>query len=740
MKKYHSSEIILSESGFKSRNSEVLYDDDNVHFSNIPMSGSMSKSLKALNTYVKKNIFYDESEVTEDNQNDDSAFFSKETSPNESVSKSDSDSLKSINSEKKCDSQTLSSLNRNEMIVTDDPTTLTDDYKFNKLLENNNINETSDFLITTYKKQIYDYDDEKNISTITTNCNALLTTDSVNIKNLNKVEEENTQNTKSIPFLPTEHNIINESTKSQIIETHEPDNDSKINKIVAPTAPKRTTSKGQADFRGMNYKTKIYKDVTDKPIPSQPNHNLKENRLDIEKYEFEICQNNKNKAQIPLEESKINTYSSLTLNRDKKSKQNVDFNYDVTLRPNNLISQNNNRHTIHDFKEWGNRTDIYPDVYAPIPYKSPSRRYVESDVNIHYRCPVRHDPLPLVPERELARQQAEHMKRLYREQRRNKYLQELQDMQNRRHQDNFMPSQKTIVPLNRYDEAEKIIAKALYTFNGQTTRELSFRKGDIINVRKQIDSNWYEGEVHGKVGLFPYNYVELLKGDGVQTLKKPTVIEGRARAKFDFTAQTNLELPLKKGEVVVLTRRIDHNWWEGRNGNKTGIFPDSYVTILQEPSQSKPEPQPILSTSKPVASPAAHGLLNGVDKRSMGAHRYTPQLNSPALSNAPPADIPLQGYITKSTSSLSASERGYGPPTGAGVDLNNTEPLYVDTNAEAVPYRAMYKYRPQNPDELELNEGDTVYVLEKCDDGWYVGSSQRTGRFGTFPGNYVERI
>lgn len=377
---------------------------------------------------------------------------------------------------------------------------------------------------------------------------------------------------------------------------------------------------------------------------------------------------------------------------------------------------------------------------APPRTESPSRRYVESDVNIHYRCPVRHDPLPLVPERELARQQAEHMKRLYREQRRNKYLQELQDMQNRRHQDNFMPSQKTIVPLNRYDEAEKIIAKALYTFNGQTARELSFKKGDIINVRRQIDSNWYEGEVHGKIGLFPYNYVELLKSDGVQTLKKTAVVEGKARAKFDFIAQTNLELPLKKGEVVVLTRRIDHNWWEGRNGNKTGIFPDSYVTILQEPSQNKPEPQPILTTPKPVASPAAHGLLNGVDKRSMGAHRYTPQLNSPALSNAPPADIPLQGYITKSTSSLSASERGYGPPTGAGVDLNNSEPLYVDTNAEAVPYRAMYKYRPQNPDELELNEGDTVYVLEKCDDGWYVGSSQRTGRFGTFPGNYVERI
>lgn len=55
-------------------------------------------------------------------------------------------------------------------------------------------------------------------------------------------------------------------------------------------------------------------------------------------------------------------------------------------------------------------------------------------------------------------------------------------------------------------------------------------------------------------------------------------------------------------------------------------------------------------------------------------------------------------------------------------------------------YRAIYKYRPQNSDELELQEGDTVYVLEKCDDGWFVGTSQRTGFFGTFPGNYVERI
>ena len=51
----------------------------------------------------------------------------------------------------------------------------------------------------------------------------------------------------------------------------------------------------------------------------------------------------------------------------------------------------------------------------------------------------------------------------------------------------------------------------------------------------------------------------------------------------------------------------------------------------------------------------------------------------------------------------------------------------------------MYNYKPQNDDEVELAEGDVVYVMEKCDDGWFVGTSQRTGIFGTFPGNYVSK-
>ena len=52
-------------------------------------------------------------------------------------------------------------------------------------------------------------------------------------------------------------------------------------------------------------------------------------------------------------------------------------------------------------------------------------------------------------------------------------------------------------------------------------------------------------------------------------------------------------------------------------------------------------------------------------------------------------------------------------------------------------YKSLFSYQPINADEIELMESDIVYVLEQCDDGWFVGVCERTGKFGTFPGNYV---
>jgi len=91
---------------------------------------------------------------------------------------------------------------------------------------------------------------------------------------------------------------------------------------------------------------------------------------------------------------------------------------------------------------------------------------------------------------------------------------------------NFRPSQKSPIPLNRYDDfvddlsqrsrsqdqtpEPRLVARALYNFVGQSSRELTFRRGDIIFVRRQVDKNWYEGEYNAMIGLFPSNYVEVI--------------------------------------------------------------------------------------------------------------------------------------------------------------------------------------------------------------------------------------
>lgn len=158
--------------------------------------------------------------------------------------------------------------------------------------------------------------------------------------------------------------------------------------------------------------------------------------------------------------------------------------------------------------------------------------------------------------------------------------------------------------------------------------------------------------------------------DGVKsTVRKPH--EGQARAKYNFIAQTHLELSLAKGELVVVTRRVDDNWFEGKIGGRKGIFPVSYVEILIDPSESaKPSPQ-----AKPVASPAAHSLLlNGSlgGKESMGSHNYVPPFHNTESTPSYHAK-PVQMTGSGTYGSLSRSKNPL------------SQALHIETQSDPVP-------------------------------------------------------
>lgn len=57
----------------------------------------------------------------------------------------------------------------------------------------------------------------------------------------------------------------------------------------------------------------------------------------------------------------------------------------------------------------------------------------------------------------------------------------------------------------------QIAVKAKFTFNQNNEDELSFSKGDVIYVTRVEEGGWWEGNLNGKTGWFPSNYVKEIK-------------------------------------------------------------------------------------------------------------------------------------------------------------------------------------------------------------------------------------
>ncbi|KAL1281941.1 hypothetical protein QQF64_000744 [Cirrhinus molitorella] len=62
------------------------------------------------------------------------------------------------------------------------------------------------------------------------------------------------------------------------------------------------------------------------------------------------------------------------------------------------------------------------------------------------------------------------------------------------------------------NSAPQVLVKARFNFQQTNEDELSFNKGDIIQVTRQEEGGWWEGSLNGKTGWFPSNYVKEIKG------------------------------------------------------------------------------------------------------------------------------------------------------------------------------------------------------------------------------------
>lgn len=389
--------------------------------------------------------------------------------------------------------------------------------------------------------------------------------------------------------------------------------------------------------------------------------------------------------------------------------------------------------------------------------------------------------------------------------------------------EHLFPANETMEIPPKREEKKMKAARAKFNFQAQSPKELTLQKGDIVYIHRQVDANWFEGEHHGRAGIFPTTYVEILPPTEKPTpIKSPTlqVLDyGEAVALFNFNADLPVELSFRKGEVISVTRRVDDQWLEGRisGTSRTGIFPASYVQVNKMPRTKystddyspgpmspvspgpqspgrplhSPSPQSPLSPftptslspksehsplklsspvsygnsasqsrsftqspiSKEMASQWPHSTSKVASPTTQNSHwAGTHSTNQSSAARAVSPSTQSAAFVHRAGATTANTPRYTDPPQGAipsratpsSAHVNSLSHTQVQNNpastAPRQPYKAVYNYNPQNSDELELREGDIVQVMEKCDDGWFVGTSERTHAFGTFPGNYVAPV
>ncbi|CAI2352413.1 unnamed protein product [Caenorhabditis sp. 36 PRJEB53466] len=235
-------------------------------------------------------------------------------------------------------------------------------------------------------------------------------------------------------------------------------------------------------------------------------------------------------------------------------------------------------------------------------------------------------------------------------------------------------------------------ATAVYKFDPKSQRELALNRGDIVKIIKNIDAYWMEGERNGRSGIFPASYVQLDR--------REDVIVEQVRALYPFTARNSNELSLKKGEMLTILREVDTNCDE----------------VLKKECETDNVPK-----------------LKWADKSVDFDSEKTLMLDS--------FPVKVQGKLETKRIDIDKNK----PQAIPKVTWHDSNKMDTSFNAVSlIPegsqvHRVIYPYKPQKEDELQLFPNDIVFVVEKCDDGWFIGTSLRTGLFGIFPGNYVKK-
>ncbi|ESO89419.1 hypothetical protein LOTGIDRAFT_125183, partial [Lottia gigantea] len=146
---------------------------------------------------------------------------------------------------------------------------------------------------------------------------------------------------------------------------------------------------------------------------------------------------------------------------------------------------------------------------------------------------------------------------------------------------------------------------AQYDFEASHDDEISFKEGEVIILTGRMENEWLKGKIGHKEGIFPANFIEIIHPLHSEVYNgrpdsSPSPRSGpRCRARFDFEGEGQGDLVFEEGDVIKLLKHVGTDWLQGELDNKTGIFPLSFVEIIEDvpvESQQDPDEQNLATT------------------------------------------------------------------------------------------------------------------------------------------------
>ncbi|XP_058518240.1 CD2-associated protein isoform X2 [Ochotona princeps] len=320
-----------------------------------------------------------------------------------------------------------------------------------------------------------------------------------------------------------------------------------------------------------------------------------------------------------------------------------------------------------------------------------------------------------------------------------------------------------------------------YDYDAVHDDELTIRVGEIIrNVKRLQEEGWLEGELNGRRGMFPDNFVKEIKREteskddslpikrerhgnvaslvqristyglpagGIQphpqtkNLKKKTK-KRQCKVLFEYIPQNEDELELKVGDIIDINEEVEEGWWSGTLNNKSGLFPSNFVKELEiadddEAHDAQEESETVLTGStSPIPS-----LGNGTETAT-GSTTQPKKIRGIGFG-----DIFKEGSVKlrTRTSNSEPEEKKTEKPSILQPGGSKSQNVEIKTDIEgkikAKEYcRTLFAYEGTNEDELTFKEGEIIHLISKDtgETGWWKG--ELNGKEGVFPDNFAVQI